>query len=182
MALENIFSLSALGGFLITAALFAFAWYRGLAIAAVYAEKGYDPEKFLKWVIKSRNFDKKATLIMLLSYIGWYFLKESVPAGINAIFYLLVFIALLVGTQTSYKYLKSLKRSVNEDPYLSNVHFTYMVLSAAYFGSIFATQQEVTIPPLAFSFLAFFQAPPIFIIVANFIMRPLAKAEGGNEP
>ena len=58
---DFLLPLSAAGGFALTGALFAFVYFRGLALLQFYQQEEYNTERFLVWIIRRRAFDKTAT-------------------------------------------------------------------------------------------------------------------------
>lgn len=172
MGSQYLLPLSAAGGFALTAALFAFVYYRGMALLQFYQQEEYNTERFLVWIIKRRAFDKKATLTILLTFIAWYFIGGINPVLFNPLFYILVFTALVIGAKSSYDAWKSAKKPLVQTPRAQRIFYAYMVLVGVYFAGILGQQQQIDIPLLTASFLGFFQAPPLFLSAANFILRP----------
>lgn len=175
MGNEYLLPLSFAGGFAFFAAFLAFVYFRGQALIHFYQEQEYNAEAFFIWIIKKRAFDKRASLIILVSYVLWYAVHEINPVIFNPVFYILVFTALVIGAISSYAAKKAGAGSMAATPRAGRIHFVYMLLTAAYFATVFANQTGIDIPMLTMSFLAFFQAPPLFIFAANFILRPMEK-------
>ncbi len=172
---EGLLMLALIAGFIITLALFAFVYFRGLALVAAFRDMGYDSKSLLKWTIKGRHFEKHATLVVLLSYIGWSFLEILAQPIAEPVFYAFILVALTMGAFRDQKAAAHLALSPAEVPRDRKILYLYLVLTAIYFATLFGAGQEINTLLLTVSFLAFLQAPPIFVIAANFIIRPFLK-------
>jgi len=172
---EGLLMLSLIAGFIITLALFAFVYFRGLTLIAAFRDLGYDSMKLLRWTIKGRHFEKHATLIVLLSYIAWSFLEILAPAIAAPVFYALILVALTMAAFRDRWGAARLAKSPADVPRDRKILYLYLVLTAIYFATLFSAGQKINTTLLTLSFLAFLQAPPIFIIAANFVLRPFSK-------
>lgn len=172
---DGLLLLSMVAGFVITLALFTFVYFRGLALMAVFQTNNYDAGNFLKRIFKDRLFEKHASLIILLSYIGWFFLEFLVPAIAAPMFFAFATVALAMGAFKDQKTVAKAGKDVANFPRHQKILYIYLALTAMYFATIFSFDNEINIMVLTISFLVFFQAPPIFIIAANFIVRPFLK-------
>jgi hypothetical protein len=172
---EGFLMLSLIAGFIITLALFAFVYFRGLTLIAAFRDLGYDSMKLLRWTITGRHFEKHATLIVLLSYIGWAFLDFLAPPIANPVFYAFILVALTMSAFHDQRGAAKLAKSPADVPRDRKILYLYLVLTAIYFATLFSAGKEINTLLLTVSFLAFLQAPPIFIIASNFVLRPFIK-------
>jgi len=177
MGNEYLLPLAAAVGFVFFSAFLAFVWLRGQALVHYFEEQEFNTEAFFVWVIRKRAFDKRATWILIPAFAAWYgtqrFLPDLInPLVLNPVFYGIIFIALVVGALSSYETTRAAGKYKDISPRAKRIHTGYMALMGAYFATIFANQTGTEILFLTLAFLAFFQAPPLFIVAANFIMRP----------
>jgi len=172
---EGLLILAGIAGFFFTLALFAYVYFRGLTLITIYHDQDFEAGAFLRWTYKGRHFEKHATLIVLLAYITCFFLETLAPAISGPVFFALLLIALAVGALRDQKASTRLHASPVDFPRDRKILFVYLALTAAYFATIFSTGDEINTLALTLGFLAFLQAPPIFIIAANFVVRPFLK-------
>lgn len=177
MSKEILLPLSAAGGFALTAALFAFVYYRGLALLQFYQQEEYNTERFLVWLIQRRAFDKKATLIVLVAFIAWSVFAGGSVLVFRPAFYAILLVALAVGAWSSHRLRRYAKKPLVMTARANRIFYAYMILVAFYFAAALGHDANIyrDIPLLAATFLAFFQAPPLFVAAANFIMRPMEE-------
>jgi hypothetical protein len=178
MGEEGLLLFSFIAGMIATLALFTFVYFRGLALIEVFQSGNYDAATLLKRVVKDRLFEKYATLIILLSYIGWAFLDFLAPTIAAPMFFAFAIVALAMGAFKDQKRIIKAGGEAGKKPRDRKILYLYLILTATYFATLFTYQGEINIMILTFTFLIFFQAPPIFIIAANFIVRPFLKNAG----
>lgn len=169
----EILVLAGLAGLVFMIALLAFVYYRGMALLQYYQQDEYDSDRFLKWLLKKRAFDKKATLILLVSFIGWSLLQHIDPPSFNLIFYLLVLLSLVTGTLASRPKKDKVKKPLVMTARAQRIFFTYLLLVGAYFGGVLGSFKETNLTALMLSFLFFLQWPPLFLVAANFVLKPI---------
>lgn len=167
--------LSGLAGFLFFISLLGFVYFRGTALLQFYQQEEYDTDRFLKWVWKRKGVDKKATLIVLIGFLLWFFLRDFNPAVLGLIFYILVLAGLVIGIQASRKTSKSAKKPLVMTPRANRILYIYILLVGFYFGGIMVTFNPGNYAALTFAFLFFFQCPPFFLGGANFILKPVEE-------
>lgn len=172
---DGLLLLSGFAGLVVTLALFAFVYFRGLALIGVFQKNNYDTGAFLKQVLKDRLFEKHATLIILLSFIGWSFMEFLAPTIAAPMYFAFATVALVMGAFRDQKVVAKEGKKAADVPRNRKILYVYLALTAMYFATIFSYDNEINIMVLTLSFLFFFQAPPIFIIAANFIIRPFLK-------
>ncbi len=172
---DGLFLLSGFAGLVVTLALFTFVYFRGLALIGVFQTNKYDAGAFLRKCLKFRLFEKHATLVVLLAYIGWSFMDFLAPDIAAPVFFAFATVALATGAIRDQKAVAKAKENPEKINRNKNILFVYLALTAMYFATIFSFENEINILVLTISFLVFFQAPPIFIIAANFILRPFLK-------
>lgn len=172
---DGLLLISMVAGFVVTLALFTFVYFRGLALIGVFQTNNYDAGSFLKRVIKERLFEKHATLIILLSFIGWFFMEFLAPTIAAPVFFAFATVALAMGAFKDQRAVVKAGKSSAKVPRDLKILYVYLILTAAYFATIFSYENEINIILMTISFLVFFQAPPVFIIAANFIVRPFLK-------
>lgn len=172
---EGLVILSGIAGLVVTLVLFTFVYFRGLALIGVFQKNNYDAGGFLKTVLKARLFEKHATLIILLAFIGWSFMEFLAPKIAAPVFFAFATVALAVGAFRDQKVVSQKGKVATNIPRNNKILYVYLALTAAYFATVFSYDNEINIMVLTISFLVFFQAPPIFIIAANFIVRPFLK-------
>ena len=76
---SGLFFYGSVLGFFLFAAILSFVYYRGTALLHFLQQEEYDNDRFLRWLFRRRGFDTKATLLILISFILLYFLKEQNP-------------------------------------------------------------------------------------------------------
>lgn len=172
---STVLFLSGLAGFLFFTALLAFVYFRGTALLQFYQQEEYDTDRFLKWVWARKGFDKKATLIVLVGFLLWYFLRAFNPPAMGLIFYLLVLTGLIIGTQASRKTGRNAKKPLVVTARVQRILYVYILLVGFYFGGIMVTFEPGNFAALTFAFLFFFQCPPFFLGGANFILKPVEE-------
>ena len=177
MTRDILLPLAAAGGFALTASVFAFVYYRGLALLQFYQQEEYNTERFLVWIVRRHAFDKKATLTVLAAFIVWFALGRFAPVAFDLIFYAVLFAALTLGAASSRRMRRAAKKPLIMTDRASRIFYSYMILVAFYFAGALAHDPDIyrDIPLLASVFLAFFQAPPLFIVASNFVLRPLEE-------
>lgn len=170
-----ILILSGVVGLFFIAGLLGFVYFRGTALLQFYQQEEYDTDRFLKWVVKKRAFDKKATLIILVGFLGWYFLQFLNPPLVTLIFYLLVLVGLFVGIKASRPNEEYVKKPLVMTSRVQRLFYVYMVLVGFYFAGILMTFDKNNSMALMGAFLFFFQAPPVFLAASNFILKPVEE-------
>lgn len=168
-----IFLLSSIGGFLFFAGVFTFAFFRGLALLQFYQQEEYDSDRFLRWVWQRRAFDKRATLIVLVGFLIYYFLGGLHPGLFGLGFYALGLAGLGVGILASRRTLKEAKKPLVKTPRAQRIHFVYLLLVGLYFAFFLTMFQPGNFQAMTWSFLFFFQFPPFFLAAGNFVLKPL---------
>lgn len=161
-------------GFFLFAAILSFVYYRGTALLHFLQQEEYDNDRFLRWLFRRRVFDKKATLLILTSFILWYFLKEQDPPLYNFILLTLFIPALIIGIMTS-RPTKKAKKPLVMTARAQRILYTYLVLIGFYFSGILLTFEKENLTALMLSFVVFFQWPPFFLVAANFILIPVEE-------
>ena len=177
MGAEYLLPLSWAVGFAFAVAFFGFVWLRGQALAHYFEEQDFNTEAFFIWVIRKRAFDKRASIVITLAFAAWYLTQYLLPELINPlllnpIFYGIIFVALTAGALSSFEAIRAAGKYKDISARAKRIHTVFVALMGAYFATIFANQTGTEIMFLSLAFLAFFQAPPLFIVAANFIMRP----------
>jgi len=177
MSRDLVFSLALSGGLALTAAVFTFVYYRGLALLQFYQQEEYNTERFLVWIVRRHAFDKKATLIVLAAFVAWFAFSRLDPVLFSLAFYAVLFAALVLGARSSHRLRTAAKKPLVLTARASRIFYVYMVLVAFYFAGALAHDPYIyrDVPLLAAAFLAFFQAPPLFIAASNFVLRPLEE-------
>lgn len=175
---NGLLLLSVFAGLVVTLTLFTFVYFRGLALIGVFQKNNYDAGGFLKQVLKERLFEKHATLIILLSFIGYSFMEFLAPKIAAPVFFAFAIVALAMGSFRDQKAVGKAGKEITKVSWNRKILYVYLALTAAYFATVFSYDNEINVIVLTLSFLIFFQAPPIFIIAANFIVRPFLKEAG----
>jgi UDP-N-acetylmuramoyl-tripeptide--D-alanyl-D-alanine ligase len=177
MTRDVVYLLAGAGGFALAAAVFAFVYYRGLALLQFYQQEEYNTDRFLAWLVRRRAFDKRATLIVLIGCVAWLALARLNPVMFNLGFYAVLFGALAYGAASSARVWTRAKKPLVMTPRANRIFYAYMVLVAFYFAGALPREADLyrDVPLLAAAFLAFFQAPPLFIVASNFLLRPLEE-------
>lgn len=172
---NTILFLSGLAGFVFFTALLAFVYFRGIALLQFYQQEEYDTDRFLKWVWARKGIDKRATLIVLVGFIFWYFLQRFNPPAFGLIFYFMVLAGLIIGTLASRKTGLNAKKPLVITARVQRILYIYILLVGFYFGGIMVTFEPGNFTALTFAFLFFFQCPPFFLGGANFILIPVEE-------
>lgn len=172
---NTVLILSGLAGFLFFTSLLAFVYFRGTALLQFYQQEEYDTDRFLKWVWARKGFDKKATLIILVGFLLWYFLQRFNPPVFGLLFYLMVLTGLIVGTLASRKTSKNAKKPLVVTARAQRILYVYILLVGFYFGGIMMTFDPGNFAAMTFAFLFFFQCPPFYLGGANFILKPVEE-------
>jgi len=162
-------------GFMLFASLWAFVYYRGMSLLQFFQQEEYDNDRFIRWLFQRRAFDKKATLLVLVSFILWYFLKDQNPPVYNFILLTLFIPALIIGTLTSRQGRKEQKKPLVLTARAQRILFTYLLLIGFYFAGLLLTFEQENLTALMLSFVVFFQWPPFFLVAANFILIPVEE-------
>lgn len=172
---NTVLILSGLAGFVFFVALLAFVYFRGTALLQFYQQEEYDTDRFLKWVWARKGIDKKATLLVLVGFLLWYFLRGLNPPVMGLIFYILVLAGLIIGTLASRKTGRNAKKPLVITERVQRILYIYILLVGFYFGGILVTFEAGNYAALTFAFLFFFQCPPFFLGGANFILIPVEE-------
>ncbi len=171
---SGLFFYGSVLGFFLFAAILSFVYYRGLSLLRFFQQEEYDNDRFLRWLFRRRAFDKKATLLILVSFILWYFLKDQNPPVYNFILVTLYIPALIIGIVTS-RPRKLAKKPLVMTARAQRILYTYLVLIGVYFAGILLTFGQENLTALMLSFVVFFQWPPFFLVAANFILIPVEE-------
>lgn len=172
---NGLLLLSVFAGLVVTLTLFTFVYFRGLALIGVFQKNNYDAGGFLKQVFRERLFEKHATLIILLSFIGYSFMEILAPKIAAPVFFAFSTVALAMGAFRDQRAVAKEGKEGTKAPRDLKILYVYLALTATYFATVFSYDNEINVTILTISFLVFFQAPPILIIAANFIVRPFLK-------
>jgi len=162
-------------GFLLFISIWTFVYFRGMSLLQFYQQEEYDSDRFIRWLFRRRVFDKKATLLVLVSFILWYFLKDQNPPVYNFILLTLFIPALIIGTLTSRQARKAQKKPLVLTARAQRILYTYLLLIGFYFAGLLLTFEEENLTALMLSFVVFFQWPPFFLVAANFILIPVEE-------
>ena len=170
----EVLATAAIFGFLFTVALVVFVYYRGIALLQYFQQEEYNNDRFLKWIFRKRAFDKKATLITLLGFIGWYFGQGYGPF-VNLAFYIIVLLALLYGAYVSGPPKWAIKKPLVMTARVQRILFVYLVFIAIYFASVLLLVEKNDTTGFMLAFIAFFQWPPFFLVASNFLLKPVEE-------
>ncbi len=174
---QGLMILSLVAGFVVTLALFAFVYFRGLLLLNAFRKKDYDAGVFLKWIYNNRHFEKRATLVILLALILWFVLEGLAVSIATPMFFSFIFVALGLGALGDKKSLEKLTKNPTSVSRDRKILYLYLALTAIYFATVFSYTGEINVIAFTFWFLVFFQAPPVFIIASNFVIRPFLKSQ-----
>ena len=171
---SELFIYGGLLGFFLFATLLVFVYFRGISLLQFFQQEEYDNDRFLIWLVRRRAFDKKATLLVLVSFIIWFLIKDQNPPLYNFILMVMFIPALILGYVTSQPQ-KKVKKALVMTPRAQRILYTYMVVIAIYFAGILMVFDKSNLTAMMLSFVFFFQWPPIFLVAANFILIPVEE-------